>query len=578
VIVYLFDLTPTLSANLADPSAAAGVWDLVHLVATLQGIVNRDGPRLYLRYVEWDGRYVDDYWLAEMRRPGRWLEQAEIRRIESLEQLVSTFRAELRGAVVYDAKLAALSNVASAFAGAEDLVAVRYDPSPESVYNRVIEGGPRLPVRRQLTPEWATFAGATGKCGAYRRAKSELLESGKCHPAYLGYYIDAYWISHARAAPANHHTLTNHDYFVAKRAFFCDLHCWSDERPVDDPDQPRGEDLRTFTAILATMARLNRGALAHVGGFTPWAFKYTTYPGAGGSHEGVETEWELVRVLSAYNAFLDADALSIGAMANASFFQHFPLKERYAQAPPPASLPQVADADWVMFYVGDYDSAAWLYQRIPDLWDDPQRGRVPLNWAIGPVLSRRAPQAFAYLYETRSANDFFITADNGGGYLNPSMLTEPRISGLPSGVEAWRRHCAPLYRQWDMNITGFVIDGLAPPSGPDVLDTYATFSGGGIALQRHEAWARLHRGMPVIRCGTDINTDEPAAAAGEIVREIASRRRDGQRFHWFRSVLRPPRWYVAVVDELARADSRIRVVGAPEFFTRLRDELDRPRP
>lgn len=55
----------------------------------------------------------------------------------------------------------------------------------------------------------------------------------------------------------------------------------------------------------------------YIGGFPSWAFKYTKH--AGGIHDDVPTEWEFLRLISAYNAFKDADAIAIGALANASF-------------------------------------------------------------------------------------------------------------------------------------------------------------------------------------------------------------------------------------------------------------------
>jgi hypothetical protein len=148
-----------------------------------------------------------------------------------------------------------------------------------------------------------------------------------------------------------------------------------------------------------------------------------------------------------------------------------------------------------MFYVGDYDAAAWMYQRMPDLWADPRRGEVPLSWAFSPVLARRVPMVFDYLWRTRSVNDFFMAADNGAGYLNPAMLVAPRpLSGLPSGVENWRAHCAAHYARWDMDITGFIIDGRAPQTPDEVLDAYATFSPAGVVMQYDNVDYRLHGG------------------------------------------------------------------------------------
>ena len=43
-------------------------------------------------------------------------------------------------------------------------------------------------------------------------------------------------------------------------------------------------------------------------------------------HEDVQTEWQFAELISRYMAFKDADAIGYGALANASFWQHFPLK------------------------------------------------------------------------------------------------------------------------------------------------------------------------------------------------------------------------------------------------------------
>lgn len=64
--------------------------------------------------------------------------------------------------------------------------------------------------------------------------------------------------------------------------------------------------------------------MCYIGGFPSWAYKYTMH--ASGIHDDVPTEWEFSRIISAYNAFKDADAISYGALANASFWQHFPTK------------------------------------------------------------------------------------------------------------------------------------------------------------------------------------------------------------------------------------------------------------
>ena len=48
---------------LNDSVQVLRMWDELHAIATLQGIVNRKKPRLYIRYVQnQNGTNIDEYW------------------------------------------------------------------------------------------------------------------------------------------------------------------------------------------------------------------------------------------------------------------------------------------------------------------------------------------------------------------------------------------------------------------------------------------------------------------------------------------------------------------------------------
>src|SRR5262249_30871004 len=149
---------------------------------------------------------------------------------------VHTFRSFLRGAVVWDPQVCATSNVASTVAGVEDLVAIRYDTSPDSLYSRYVSTPAtptvHLPVQRWLIqPNGAslftgqgTIPGTTrnttgsAKCDAYLWAKIRYLDTRRCDPGQLGYYLDGFWLTNpAFGLPVA--MVTNHDYLVARRGF-----------------------------------------------------------------------------------------------------------------------------------------------------------------------------------------------------------------------------------------------------------------------------------------------------------------------------------------------------------------------
>jgi hypothetical protein len=256
-------------------------------------------------------------------------------------------------------------------------------------------------------------------------------------------------------------------------------------------------------------------------GFIPWDKKYTNFEGAGGKHDGVPTEWRYAEILSCFNAYMDADALGYSSMANASAYQHYPLQPVYKQKLPTIDdlkakgliLPDgtVAPKSYVMIYVGDYDAAAWMYNALPTNWEDPARGTIPLGWAFNPNLAQRFAAGMAYVRKTKTPNDYFIAGDSGAGYLNPGYLTEPRKwSGLPSGVQAWTDHCKKFFTQWDISLTGFVIDGNAPPLSDKAKDAYAIFSPSGIVAQKTDALG-VYKGMPFIRMTSDLGGPEDSA-------------------------------------------------------------------
>jgi hypothetical protein len=591
--ITTFDLS-YLNQMSVNTTNAKEIWDVIHTFSTLQGIVNRDKPRLYLFYVGNEGYNIDRYWWDKYRKAGKWISTAKATEYKDIATLVTSFKDYIQGAVVYDPQVYATSNVASSIAGIDNLIAVRYDNSLNSLYQKLIVQGPKIPVKVWLVGENGEklFTGSgtipgtsrvsTGspKLDAYAWFIEHYMKKGKCNTRYGANYIDQFWMSKPTNAPANHHTLTNHDFFVSKKGFFFDLSPWADEKATDDPTQAVGQDLEILKEMLLLAYRQNGNGntFTYLGGFPPWAFKYTQQ--AGGQHDPVPTEWEYARIISAYNAFKDADAIGYGALANGSFWQHFPLKASYPQKwitkdelmvkgylDKNGKL-QLGNKQLLVFYVGDYDAASWLSQTTPTLWDNPSRGKAPMMWAISPVLAERAPQAWEYRRKTAAANDYFVAADNGAGYLLPGMLQEPRpVSGLPDGTTQWANHCKPYYEKWGITVTGFIIDGEAPALNQKGLDAYAIFSPNGIVPQKAPV-ASLHGNMPVLRSVWDVQQDNPVEAAADAVKRIHER--NNIPFHWFRNILKSPEWYEQVVAEMKRLDPNIVLVDAPTYFELLR--------
>jgi hypothetical protein len=589
--VFTFDARPLQKLDLRQPANAQKVWDTMHVLAVLQGLANRAAPRFYLFYCASFGINADQFWFDWFRGEDGWLKDAQVRPLSGVAEAVATFRDAFDGLAVYDPNVPATSNVASTAAGVERLLPVRFDAAPDSLFT-LLTRQLNLPVKlwlvnpdsspkftgRGTLPDFNLPSSGSSKVDAYRWAAERWLKTRHCAPGVAAYYIDAFWLRRpGNSAPDN--TLSNHDWFVARRAFFFDLSPWGDEPPVDDPTQPLGADRRCLLAILRDLYDCAAGGIIKIGGFPPWLYKYTTHDGAG-KHDGVPTEWEFVRLTSQFNAYDEGDAPGLGAMANASFFQHYPLKPRYPQPNPKPTLAQwqargfvtadgrVAKKLFVGHYAGDYDAPSWLYRAVPAFFRDPARGTVPLAWAFDPNLADRAPQALAYAYRHATANDFFIAGDSGAGYLNPRGLTFRPDSALPSGLRAWQEHCHRCFEQWGMTITGFMIDGASGASTETEFAAYHEFSPDGLGTH-FEKGPAMRAGVP-----TCPEMDLPAEAeqAAQAIAERAAKLAGRPGFLWERSILKSPAWYAEVSHRLREQhpDAAIEIVDPYTFFGLIR--------
>ena len=594
--VYTYDARPLRALDLKLPPNARTEWDTVHLLSALQGLANRKAPRFYLFYCREFGVDTDQFWMNWARQEDPWLRKTRIAPLSTIENALKKFRSDYKGLVVYDEKVPATSAIASTVAGVENLLPIRYDLTPGSLYLRLTQDL-KLPIRRRLINADGTslFTGrgtipglnepssGSAKIDAYRWAIANYLDNGRVDAHYAAYYVDAFWFNLPQNGGPDLHTLSNHDYFIAHRAFFFDLSPWADEAPNDDPTQPLGRDRETLLRILRALYKEANGDTVKIGGFPPWPYKYTSH--TGGKHGGVETEWEFTKYISQFNAYHEADAAGLGAMANASLWQHYPLKARYAQPNPRPNLADwkakgyilpdgsVAHKSFVAHYVGDYDSPSWLYKGVAAFFGDKTRGQVPLGWAFDPNLSDRVPQAFVYAYQHATKNDFFISGDSGAGYLNARALTIRPDSGLPSGLDKWVAHNRKYFGLWDMDITGFVLDGAGGGSTDREFAAYKKFSPKGFGTH-YEKGIALHVGVPSI---PERDLPDDVEKAAEIIAEDAKGSDVNPNFQWRRSILKSPDWYAQLSQILAEKYSaaRVEVVDPYTLFGLIEYQLQR---
>lgn len=85
---------------------------------------------------------------------------------------------------------------------------------------------------------------------------------------------------------------------------------------------------------------------------------------------------------------------------------------------------------YVAFMVNEGDTLKTANGLMGDgAWIQPERGTVPINWGIDPLLVRDFPALMGYYYATMTDKDYFFAATSGWGYTHPSFL--PQDSLMP---------------------------------------------------------------------------------------------------------------------------------------------------
>ncbi len=496
--LYYFDLNSYMAAVPNSEDA----YDIANLVCTLQGLVNRNGQRLFVRFMKANGfsSDTDAYWLDYLRQEGGFLAGKELVTVKSPSTLLKLFDSYYNGFAAWDGKVPATVNAVATACGVEDLLPVRYSTVSNSLYYyiKTAEQFANKPVKIDLGDKFTgkgyiyeTNTESTGsrKNDAYIWAKQRYLDTEMTNSHMMAYHVDAYSSDtvFAQYTELQDMFLSNRDYYIMNKCFFFDLSPMFGEIPDDDPDQQETEvdaelgtiDYRTFSDIMTAQnkyaAKVDPATPIDVGGFTPWHLKYTRYTNPAASGE-VACEWETVYQFSIYNAYINADAYGYTAMANASIYSQFPMKTEYKQKVSKTikeTLPAATEkgANYLLFYMGDFDSSAWLNTAMIKIWNDENRGRIPLCWTFALNISKRAGHVIDMMYNTATENDYFVAGDNGVGYLNPASFDDAASSELNGDLDSWAAYNKTAFEKFDIDYLGILI--TRKPATREILECYA---------------------------------------------------------------------------------------------------------
>ncbi|MBI2498031.1 MAG: hypothetical protein HYV75_09035 [Opitutae bacterium] len=541
----------------------AAAYDEAMAVSTLQGLINRDAPTLYVLPVKAsdgsDFPIRSRYWLNLFSGNDGWLAGRPQVTEPDLDALVRLAGARLKGAVIWDPAVPATANIATTIAGVRDAVVL----SPELADRRLAAW--RIPVLEDLRGRFTGAETGSAKNDAYRWAIREYLAPGRCSDSLLCLHHDAY---DQRKSGRSDYVVTR-DWAVKRRAFVFDLSPWGDELPADDPGQRLGLDLVTYRMILEQTLRHSAGRrMTELAGFFSFE-KYSNFGGHKSAHEPVPTEWETVHLITPYNVYQNT---STSNAFNQSFHSHAPrrpLKQAHTVRPV-----KFQNKKYLCFLMADYDSAYVLYDYLPKFWDDPNRGKLPVAWGINPNLLETYPDLIAHFYRTLTPADT-ITADAGAaGYVNPNML---RPEHLPLFV----RHNQAFFREADLTIAPMVIDWSEP--SPAVKDAFRQFAPDGFGAMVWDMRTNsgepvkphVWKGMPVLQLRNEANEFPGAEATADIIANTLAADGKEPGFYFFRIVWTGPTQMLDMLAILRRKHPELdfEVLDPNSFFALARERL-----
>ena len=88
----------------------------------------------------------------------------------------------------------------------------------------------------------------------------------------------------------------------------------------------------------------------------------------------------------------------------------------YINLPPVPKKPELENKVYIALFLSDGDNVQYNQHTMKMLWENKDRGSVPINWTISPSLVDFAPCILNHYYETATENDFFASGPSGLGY------------------------------------------------------------------------------------------------------------------------------------------------------------------
>ena len=338
------------------------------LIISLQGLANRDQPRLYVEYPK--------TWQWEIVRPlETFLEKRHGVKFDRLglndaDAVLARFAKYAKGVVVWDKAVRSSLIVAFTVAGVEDLAVVSEAQLP-------------LAAKHGLKPVVDLRGKFKGQTDAqiYQWAYEQYFE--RCSRDY-------YVVMGGHAGPEMQPGVA--DFGIRQRAFFTDL----------SANPKHVEEIALLNKILG-----RQNVPSVVLGWHSYA---------------KDTEGQHTTLVGNYGLIMEG----LHNLPNVSFTSQIPLTPDFKFTNNHTVKPDESRKAEKKVYA----AAAATDAMGIGTWTKPGRGKIPYTWQVLMNWAWMNPPALQYFYEDKSPNDYFIGGLSGPGYMYPKALPADKWPAL----------------------------------------------------------------------------------------------------------------------------------------------------
>lgn len=424
---------PSLQIEYLDVSGLS--YPLRLCAAALQGIINRNGPLIFLDYGIYDDPNArrtnevfldDELWFGKYRsllgnqdqRNLEYYQQAhgfQIQIVPSLEELIRRRQEQLHGCVLWDMGMPETANIALMLASQEDLLPV--EAGMEAWAEQF-----GLVVQHDLRGRWQDRGALYGWAFAHLFHVSKpgvvaCLEPGWQRPEFVDYLVQQKIFTYSLSSRSKGWGGTLLLLLAFGPAWLRELIF---SLRLDGPLRRLG---------LALMSR--QSAEVHLATRIQRAVKAAPYPTIMGWHTKRDDELAFMLHLSANGLRLVPAHLA----GNMSF--HSRVKPLGMPSPIPAQESELdPDGIYLTFTLSDGDQLMMMNSGELGNWYSPQRGSLPFNWETQPLLVELAPALFEKYVRTATPEDCLIAGPSGAGYIIPPLTPD-----LPAYLQESHRVC-----------------------------------------------------------------------------------------------------------------------------------------